>query len=228
MKQISQDQIIRTTAITGIIGAVTIILGSLISALFYNGRTNETYSFLNHFVSELGEVGVSDVPFIFNGGLIIGAFFLTLFLLGVAWLVRNWLGALFAVLALVTGISGLLVGVYPMNNIEPHITVAMLFFNTGQFTMLFFSVYVLFSKHPWFSKKLAIPGFITGIFFIVFLNMPSSTKGDVDIENAMLDLLYNRPTILPLAIFEWLIIAGLMSWVIYTCVHLWRFNKQQN
>ena len=113
-----------------------------------------------------------------------------------------------------------------MSNIGPHLKAAMTFFNTAQFAMLFFTIYVLFSKSPWFSKKLAIPGFITVIFFVVFLNMPSAFNGDLDFETAMHNQLYNRPDIIPLAIFEWLIVAGLMTWVIVTSLYIWKFIKR--
>ncbi len=219
--------ILRSTAITGLLGSGFILFGSLITGIFYVGRSNESYSLLNHYVSELGEIGVSNLPFIFNIGLILGAIFLCIFLMGIAWLMQSWLGWGFAVLALITGVSGLLVGVYPMNLLPQHLSVALTFFNVGQLTMLFFSVFVLFNKSPWFTKKLAIPGFITVGFFIVFLNMPSSFQGDNDFELAMYEQLNNRPDVIPLAIFEWLIILGLLSWVILTSVHLWRFYKKE-
>lgn len=225
MQRTNYQTVVKTTAITGLLGATTIIFSSLITALFYVGRTNERYNFANHYVSELGEIGVSDVPYIFNGGLILGAFLLTFFLLGIAWLMRSWLGYGFAGLAMVTGVSGFFVGIYPMSNIDLHITAAMTFFNTAQFAMLFFTVFVLFSKHPWFSKKLAIPGVITIFFFVIFLNMPSSFDGDLDLHTAMLNQLNNRPDIIPLAIFEWLIIAGLMTWVILTSLNFCRYYQ---
>ena len=226
MKKNKQKNILKTTAITGGFGATVIVLSSLITAYFYQGRTNERYNFANHYVSELGEIGVSNIPFIFNGGLMIGALLLTIFMIGIAWLMPKWIGLIFAGLALVTGISGFFVGVYPMSNLSPHLTAAMTFFNTAQFAMLVFTIYVLFSKAPWFSKKLAVPGFITFIFFVIFLNMPSALNGDVDFKTAMRNQLYNRPNIIPLALFEWLIIAGLMAWIIATSLHIWRYYKQ--
>ena len=228
MKKISHLLVLKVTALTGLLGAASIVLSSLITALFYEGRTTEHYNFANHYVSELGEIGVSDVPYIFNGGLMIGALLLTIFMLGLAWLMRGWSGAGFALLALVTGISGFLVGVYPMSNIDPHIKAAMTFFNTAQFAMLFFTIYVFFSKHPWFSRKLAIPGFITFIFFVIFLNMPSAFNGDADLSTAMHNQFYNRPNIIPLAVFEWLIIAGLMTWIILTSIYLWRHYQESS
>lgn len=223
-----EENILSITYRTGIFGASLILIGVAVSALFYVGRTDEPFTFRNHFVSELGEVGVSELAIVFNSGLFVGGLFLTVFLLGLAWLIKGWLGWVFAGLALITGISGTLVGAFPMNNLAPHITVAMLFFNTGQIMMLTFSVYLLFNKHAWFTKKLAIPGFVSTLFFVIFLNMPSSLDGAEDLEEATMNLLFNRPDVMPLAIFEWLIILSLMGWILITGFHLRRYMQKEN
>jgi hypothetical membrane protein len=62
----------RLTYIAGFIGAAAITLGALITGLAYTGTAGERYSPLNHWVSELGEVGVSEQASVFNLGLIIG------------------------------------------------------------------------------------------------------------------------------------------------------------
>ena len=67
---------------SGAAGAGIILAGSLVAALFYRGRLGEAYNPLNHFVSELGEVGISAAAWAFNGGLLIGGVLLVVFLLG--------------------------------------------------------------------------------------------------------------------------------------------------
>lgn len=237
MKPANYNPIISWTYRSGFAGASFIFLGILVSALFYIGRTGERYSFCNHFVSELGEVGVSELAAAFNGGLVVGATLLTFFMLGIAWLMKNWLGWLCGLSGLITGLSGMLVGVFPMSNLLPHIKVAMTFFNNGQITMLLFSLAVLFNRRPWFCKQLAIPGLITFSFFVLFLNMPMSFGGSPDIETATINLndietamrsqLTDRPRVIPLAVFEWLIIGGLMAWILITSLHLWRYQRSQ-
>ncbi|MEO1164081.1 MAG: DUF998 domain-containing protein [Chloroflexota bacterium] len=224
----SQDKTLKLTALSGILGTGIIFAGSLITAVFYQGRTGQSYSFANHFVSELGEVGVSNMAWVFNYSVIMGSAIIIVYLLGLAWLMRHWIGLIFALLGLVMGVSGLLVGVFPMNNLAAHLVVALTFFNVGQFTTLFFSVYVLFSEKPYFSRTLAIPGLFTTVCFVIFLNLLTAIPNDpsTNFESAMAELFLNRPPVLPLAIFEWLIIAGLMIWVLHTSVHLWRYQRQ--
>ena len=72
-------------------GILILLLSVLIAAAFYVGKQNETYSFLNHFISELGEKGVSPLANIFNGGLIVGGACISFFMLGLAMHIGiNW------------------------------------------------------------------------------------------------------------------------------------------
>jgi hypothetical protein len=64
-------------------GSLIILICSLIAALAYRGKAGERYSIARHFVSELGERGVSRLAWVFNAGLIVGSFLLLLMMPGV-------------------------------------------------------------------------------------------------------------------------------------------------
>ncbi len=115
----------------GMAGSAVIALAGLVAALAYRGRLGEAYSPLNHFVSELGELGVSPLAGVFNAGLLIGGLCMVIFLVGLGRRIGGWPGLLFGVLGLACGVSGTLVGAFPMNNLPPHIFWAMNFFNLG-------------------------------------------------------------------------------------------------
>ena len=71
-----------------------IVLGALLSAVAYRGAVGEPYSPFNHFISELGQVGVSRLAAVFNAGLIVGGLLLIPFMLGLgAWLLGSAAGA---------------------------------------------------------------------------------------------------------------------------------------
>ena len=53
---------------------------SVVTALAYTGSKGQPYSPLNHWVSELGEVGVSELASVFNVGLIIGGLCFAVFM----------------------------------------------------------------------------------------------------------------------------------------------------
>ena len=77
-------KLIFASSYIGQAGVLILLLSALMPAAFYIGRENETYSFLNHFISELGEIGVSPFAYIFNGGLILGGICISSFMLGLA------------------------------------------------------------------------------------------------------------------------------------------------
>ena len=52
--------------ITTLAGVFVLVSGIAITALTYRGTQGERYSLLNHSISELGEVGVSRLAWVFN------------------------------------------------------------------------------------------------------------------------------------------------------------------
>ena len=191
---------------SGAAGAGIILTGSLVAALFYRGRLGEAYNPLNHFVSELGEVGISAAAWAFNGGLLIGGVLLMVFLVALGRRIGGWLGALFGAVGLACGVCGTAVGAVPMNDLLPHIFWARSFFNLGLGTMLFFSVIALLGR-PGLPRRLAIPGFVATAAFGAFLAIPqptASAEGDIlAAVTAMLNA--PRPAVWTPAIFEWLV-----------------------
>ncbi|MFN2215452.1 MAG: DUF998 domain-containing protein, partial [Anaerolineales bacterium] len=73
----------------GFLGPIIVVAGSLLTAVVYSGKIGEHYSLLNHFISELGEVGVSQWAIVFNVSLVIGGLCITAFMLGTAVLFNN-------------------------------------------------------------------------------------------------------------------------------------------
>jgi len=59
-------------AFFGLCGSLFIMFTMLVTGLVYRGKQGETYSVFNHYISELGEVGVSQWALLFNLGLIVG------------------------------------------------------------------------------------------------------------------------------------------------------------
>ncbi len=92
----------------GLAGTGVIILAIVISVLRYKGRCGERYSLLNHFISELGEAGVSPAAPVFNWGLIIGGVLVLPFMIGLGIAFQNlwgWIGTLAGVVSSL-GVAG--------------------------------------------------------------------------------------------------------------------------
>ncbi len=214
------------SAWSGLIGPLVILLGSLITALNYTGVEGQAYTPLNHFVSELGEVGVSKLALVFNSSLVIGGCFNVVFTLYLAQGIRGWLRYPLAILGLSAAICGGLVGIFPMNRLDQHILVALGFFNLGQLTALAYSLVFLFGKNHPYPRWLSIPGLINTAAFLIFNNFPSQFEEGVDFNKGMEGLLSNRPDFIPLALLEWVIILGIMIWFVMLASYLINHNRK--
>jgi hypothetical membrane protein len=121
----------RLAILSGFAGSLAVTAGSVLTALAYNGSNGESFSPLNHFVSELGELFVSDLAPVFNTSLIIGGVAFAVFMIGLASARAGRLRWVYGVLGVVAGAAGALVGVLPMNYLDQHAVVALTFFNLG-------------------------------------------------------------------------------------------------
>jgi hypothetical membrane protein len=210
----------RPAAAAGLVGPSLIALGSLIAALGYTGVEGQAYNPLNHFVSELGEVGVSDLAWVFNSSLVLGALFNAVFMVYLAQGIRGWARYPLTVLGLAAALSGGLVGVFPMNSLDYHILFALGFFNLGQLVALAYSLIFLFGKNHAYPRWLSLPGFISTAAFLVFNNFPPQFEEGVDFQQGMEGLLNNRPDLIPLALVEWVVVLGILIWFLIMGLYL--------
>ena len=210
----------RYAPVCGIIGPGLIALGILISALAYRGNQGQAYSPLNHMVSELGEVGVSNLSVAFNWSLIFGGLFTAVFMVYLAAQVRFWLRWPLLILGVLAGIFATLVGLFPMNNINPHTFAALTFFNLGLAVSVLYSLVILFSSRQPFPRWLAIPGLLYALTFIWFSAFPASVPVGFDMQEGAGRLLENRPDVLALAIIEWVLVLAVLIWILLMGIYL--------
>ena len=145
---------------SGVLGPLVISLGMIIAGFSYLGIEGQLYNPSNHFVSELGELGVSDSAWAFNAGLVAGGLLNALFMVYLAAQIDHWVRYPLGLLGVITSVFGALVGIFPMNFLKPHIFAALTFFDLGLAIALLYSIFILISnKHP-FPKWMAIPGII--------------------------------------------------------------------
>jgi hypothetical protein len=204
----------------GIAGCLFVITAALIPALSYRGKKGESYSILNHFISELGEVGVSRFAWVFNIGLIVAGIILLPFILGMGFYISNFWAKLGMVAGFWTAISCLLVGVFPMNNLEPHIKVAQSYFRGGLVMVILFTIAILAQpvETETVSKFASIPGFAAILAFATFVIILPAMQGgeaaaDFDPQN-----MPERPRFWLVAAVEWLVFFTTMVWFLVVAV----------
>jgi hypothetical membrane protein len=209
----------------GLLSAVGIMISFLIVAIAYRGRIGQHYSPINHVVSELGEVGISRLAWFFNGSLIVGGIGILLGLISLALHLRGWFRYFILVLGFVTGLAGTFVGIFPMNQIYPHLSAALTFFNTGWIVTGAFSLYLLFARQKQFPRWLAFPGFVTAIAFVVFMrysgNLMEGSQSVDEILGAA------RPAVWSTAIVEWVVVLTILVWIASVCAVIIRLDRQE-
>ena len=84
----------------GLLACLIVTAALIIPIPLYTGRAGERYSVLNHFVSELGEAGVSRAAGVFNGGMIAAGLLFIPFDIGMGLAVPN----IWAKLGMIAGI----------------------------------------------------------------------------------------------------------------------------
>jgi len=218
-----RDMTARWGPTLGLVGAAAIGLASLVTAVFYTGTQGEAFSPLNHWISELGEVGVSRLAAVFNIGLIVGGLAYALFMIAFASTRRGFLPWLAAAIGAVAGIAGTLVGVFPMDapTIGIHRLVALTFFNLGWISVGLASLDIWRRPESRFSRWLPWLGVLTVIIFLAFLAvyLPVLTYTGTDA---------GRQTFSLATTLEWLVLAGILAWTLFAALTWWRSGRRTN
>jgi len=199
----------KIAAYAGLVGCTTIIMCTFITAWMFE-EAGESYSMWNHFISELGHTQRSAYFWVFNSGLIFGGAFMIIFALGIRLGFTGKLRDTLSVLAFIAAISCSLVGVFPVDDFENHVRVALTFFGMGLITILFVTTLTLMGKTPDLPKASVIPGIITAVAFAGFLLSPSDLfRSWVEDPDHFV-----RPEVWLKPMIEWVCFFSMLGWII--------------
>lgn len=198
-------------------GAALMTAGSVAAALAYTGEDGQAYSPFNHWVSELGELGVSELAMAFNVGLIAGGLGFAAFMAGLALDARDRLRWVYGPIGVIAGIAGALVGVFPMNIREIHGLVALTFFNLGWIAVATASVPLLVGHDRRFPRWLALVG---GAAIVAFLAFLYEFRVDPLVLETALGSPVERPDFWLATTLEWAVIVAIIGWTVVAAA-LW-------
>lgn len=193
-------------------GCISILMGAIFAALFFRGKQGERYSPLNHYISELGEFGVSRLAGIFNFGLIACGILLFPASLGLGLTLQGIWSKLGMIAGCLAAVAISLVGVFPVNRIDAHIRAAVLFFRSGLVMVLFFTIAILLQPAaqrvlPLKVGLAGIPAIFAYSFFLIYSRVAfNDPANSLDSDRAQ------RPKIWLLSISEWLIFMTTVPW----------------
>lgn len=207
----------KASALAGILGAAVIAIGSAVTAIAYTGSAGQRYSPVNHWISELGEPGVSELAAIFNIALVIGGICFVVFMTGLRLARTGRFAWLYGTIGAVAGVAGAYVGIFPMNQLQLHALAALAFFNLGWIAVGLASVDFVRRPDPRFPRWLAYLGALTVLAFVGFLAVTLPLVG-----GAGLGAPDPRPEIWIVTILEWAALIGILLWVLATGWTWWR------
>jgi hypothetical membrane protein len=204
----------RASFALAIVGSVLVSCAVVAAALLYRGRAGEPYSVLNHFVSELGEPGVSRGAWLFNAGLVAAGVFFVPASIGLGLRIRGalaWVGVATGVAA---GVFCAGVGAFPMNNLAPHVFTAMWFFRSGLVAILCFGVALLTrgGAEGSLPRATALFSLVAVAAYTVFLIMAALAGADALRAPGSPALRVQRPAYWPLAVSEWSVFFSTVLW----------------
>lgn len=198
--------------VAGLLGCVLAVVGVWIASSAYRGKQGEPYSALNHFISELGERGVSQRAWAFNWGLILCGFLLLPATINLGLILSGLWAKIGLVFGVITALSLSLVGVFSMDRLKPHGIAAVTFFRAGLLMVLFFTMAIAFQPqdNQIFPRTLALAGLPAILAFSTFLIMMGQVTKTKDQPLEPLD--QSRPRIWKMAVAEWAIFVTIVFW----------------
>ena len=197
----------------------TILLGAVYSAFRYRGKQNEKFSLLNHFISELGEVGVTPGAQAFNFSLILGGILTLPYIVGLGIKFSSWLGWLGMAAGLTATLGVIGVGLFPMNKMNLHVKAAQTYFRAGLVMVLLFGLAILFQPAgqqivPQTANLLSLLAFGVYASFLLMLK-PQIPRGDQTTGNSLDPAeIPQRPRVWLFPIMEWLVFIFTLLWLI--------------
>lgn len=200
---------------TGIIGVIIIVCGILLTALPYRGLNEEFFNPLNHFISELGEYGLSAFAFIFNASLLVGGICVMLFMIGIMQRYKDYLIKIAAFFGALAALGTALIGVFPVNNLPAHLNAAGITFLSSMLSSLLFSAGIVTRNSADLPKWLVLPGSITTVLCFLFITLPRLLP-----EWTLDPHFQTRPEIWAYTILEWITFATMMLWVFVITKHI--------
>lgn len=206
----SGSTMIRLAPLAGLAGSLVTVAASLAAAIAYRGSRGEPYSPLSHWVSELGEIGVSSLALLFNAGLMVGGLCFAVFMVGLAARRAGALGSALGLLGAVAGAAGVMVGIFPINTLTPHAIAAATFFNLAWLAVALASLDIARRPEAPLPRRLAVLGAFTFVAYVGFL-VALAGEGILGVE--ALGPPAVRRAFWPVSSLEWLTLVGILGWV---------------
>jgi len=201
-----------TFKIAGAAGVLAVLIGALIAGYFYRGIDGERYSPLNHFISELGEEGVSAKAGWFNYSLIVSGLCLLVACISLGIILPGTLARIAGVIGALCALSLALVGLFPLNLYKQHSASALAFFRAGLAMLILFTFVII--TQPAGAERISrfygLAGAPAIAAFAYFLALAVRRNKEKKALQAPAEK--TRPRLSRISIAEWAVFLSLVLW----------------
>lgn len=201
-----------TFKLAGAAGVLVVLIGALVAGIFYRGKDGERYSPLNHFISELGEEGVSAKAGWFNFSLIVSGLCLLIACISLGMILPGTLARIAGVIGALCAISLALVGLFPLNLYKQHAASAIAFFRAGLAMLILFTFVIITQLEGAvrIARAYGLAGLPGIAAFAYFLALAARRNK----ENKALEAPAEkaRPRVSRLSIAEWAVFLSMVLW----------------
>jgi hypothetical membrane protein len=175
---------------------------------------------LNHFISELGEIGVSRLAWVFNLGLILSGLCLIPACISLGLILPGIVAKVGMIAGIITAVGLSFVGLFPMNNLKSHGTAALTFFRGGLLMVLAFSVGIALQQPPnlVLPKVYSLAGLPAILAFGSFLLMMGNSNTEE--EDPLQPMEVDHPKIWIMPVVEWAIFLTIVAWFLLIALGL--------
>ncbi len=203
----------------GLIACSVFYISIILTIIPFVGEQGESFSFLNHFISELGNPTYSQHHYIFNSGIILAGLGFGIFTYGLSGMLPSKLARISIFMGIIASFLCIGIGLVPSHHDELHFGIAASFFTLMTLAMTLYSICILMDTSKVFPKYIGFYGLCAMISFIFLIIAP---KDLIAVQNE-LGPLFKRPEIWFVTIAEWLVFFFLTSWVVVVSFFLlWR------
>lgn len=203
----------------GITGSLIILIALVVPQFAFQNHEGEKYSVGNHFISELGWIGVSKYALVFNINLIIAGILFTVFIYGLTLQFNGFWGKLTTIFGLTSSLGCTLVGIYQLQTgvtpITSHLLAAMFFFTNALLAILTSTFMILSQKQKFktVSKLSCIPNLMILCLFASLLTIDFSNDVLIYIDLKNMKII-NRPHLWSAPIIEWAIVLSILAYIL--------------
>ncbi len=200
----------------GLAGSYVGLVFILGSQLGYEDTQGEPFSIFNHYVSELGEVGVALFAWLFNLGMFVSGILFIPFMIGLGLYFENILGKLARAVGVFSSVSIVFVGIYPMNFPMEHAISALSFFLSGMVMTALWALATAIQKEVRIPKVFSLGGVINVTIFALFLYGPWEGYGSWS----------TKPDFSMVATLEWSIYFAIIGYLLAMAIYVWNKGRE--